>query len=59
MGCGCNGSSGPIQSWYDVFRMMPENPLDLVAYATINGIVGSFSKYPPEQPHLFLLELSA
>jgi hypothetical protein len=41
MSCNCN--EGPIQSWIDWRTSTPKNPLDLIAYATFDGTVGSYS----------------
>jgi hypothetical protein len=41
MSCNCN--NGPINSWIDWRNAMPQDPLDLIAYATLNGAPGVYT----------------
>ena len=42
MGCGCS-DPGMVRSWNDIAKLSPTNPLDLIAYATLNGTVGAYA----------------
>ena len=48
MGCNCNNQAQGIgrmglQSWNDLLITDPVNPLDIIAYSTLNRITGSWS----------------
>ena len=44
--CGCNGKDmmrTQIESWIDIERTMPADPMDLIAYASLNNIAGAYA----------------
>ncbi|MEO5929807.1 MAG: hypothetical protein ABIR47_07735 [Candidatus Kapaibacterium sp.] len=43
MSCNCN-SSDSVLSWIDWSNVEPQNPLDLIANATLNGVQGTFAR---------------
>ena len=39
MGCGCNDR---MMNWYDLENHVPKNPFDVIAFASLVGITGTF-----------------
>ena len=46
MSCGCSGN-GRIESWNDWYDAPPQDPRDVIAYASINAVAGSFDRVTP------------